>query len=96
MLKFWVFGYFRFVFCIKIILIYEYDCIIDRMNFWGYLIINFFLLMIWYVLVGNKNCGKEVIKEFKLLVREVYKFGMEVRFICFICILIVLFELNCL
>lgn len=49
-----------------------------KMNFWGYSTINFFSPMIRYASAGNKNCGKEAIKEFKSLVREAHKLGMEV------------------
>jgi isoamylase len=49
-----------------------------RVNFWGYSTINFFSPMTRYAAAGNKNCGREAIKEFKTLVREAHKLGMEV------------------
>lgn len=54
-----------------------------RTNFWGYSTINFFSPMTRFAAAGNKNCGREAIKEFKTLVREAHKLGMEVRLLTF-------------
>jgi isoamylase len=51
----------------------------DRMNFWGYSTINFFSPMTRYAASGIRNCGREAINEFKTLVREAHKLGIEVR-----------------
>lgn len=50
-----------------------------RMNFWGYSTISYFSPMIRYSSVGICNCGREAINEFKLLVREAHKRGIEVQ-----------------
>ncbi|CAI0387966.1 unnamed protein product [Linum tenue] len=50
----------------------------SRMNFWGYSTINFFSPMTRYSSAGTRNCGRDAINEFKLLVREAHKRGIEV------------------
>lgn len=59
---------------------HAYNPVMDdyKVNFWGYSTINFFSPMTRYAAAGNKNCGREAIKEFKTLVREAHKLGMEV------------------
>ncbi|KAK4757796.1 hypothetical protein SAY87_019097 [Trapa incisa] len=49
-----------------------------RMNFWGYSTINFFSPMIRYSSAGTSNDGSSAINEFKLLIREAHKRGIEV------------------
>ncbi|KAK9697543.1 hypothetical protein RND81_08G044200 [Saponaria officinalis] len=49
-----------------------------KVNFWGYSTVNFFSPMIRYASSGARNCGREAINEFKLLVREAHKRGIEV------------------
>ncbi|KNA19476.1 hypothetical protein SOVF_061290 [Spinacia oleracea] len=49
-----------------------------KMNFWGYSTINYFSPMIRYASSGIRNCGREAINEFKLLVREAHKRDIEV------------------
>ncbi|XP_021724985.1 LOW QUALITY PROTEIN: isoamylase 1, chloroplastic-like [Chenopodium quinoa] len=49
-----------------------------KMNFWGYSTINFFSPMIRYASSGIRNCGRDAIDEFKLLVREAHKRDIEV------------------
>ncbi|GLJ10540.1 hypothetical protein SUGI_0130070 [Cryptomeria japonica] len=59
---------------------YSYNSVMGdyKMNFWGYSTINFFSPMIRYAASGVKNCGRDAIKEFKMLVREAHKHGIEV------------------
>ncbi len=47
------------------------------MNFWGYSSINFFSPMTRYAAAGIRNCGRDAINEFKTLVREAHKLGIE-------------------
>ncbi|XP_038696318.1 isoamylase 1, chloroplastic isoform X2 [Tripterygium wilfordii] len=49
-----------------------------KLNYWGYSTVNFFAPMIRYSSAGARNCGHDVINEFKLLVREAHKRGIEV------------------
>lgn len=49
-----------------------------KVNFWGYSTINFFSPMARYAAAGVKDCGREAIREFKTLVKEAHKFGMEI------------------
>jgi isoamylase len=49
-----------------------------KMNFWGYSSINFFSPMTRYAAAGIRNCGRDAINEFKTLVREAHKLGIEV------------------
>lgn len=49
------------------------------MNFWGYSTINYFSPMTRYSSSGIRNCGREAINEFKFLVREAHKRGIEVQ-----------------
>lgn len=48
------------------------------MNFWGYSTVNFFSPMMRYASAGHSSCGRDAIKEFKTLVREAHKNGIEV------------------
>jgi Alpha amylase, catalytic domain len=48
------------------------------MNFWGYSTVNFFSPMMRYASAGHSNYGRDAIKEFKTLVREAHKLGIEV------------------
>lgn len=59
---------------------YSYNPVMGdyKMNFWGYSTINFFSPMTRYAAAGVKNCGRDAIKEFKILVREAHKRGIEV------------------
>lgn len=59
---------------------YTYNSVMGdyKMNFWGYSTINFFSPMIRYAASGNQFCGLKAINEFKTLVREAHKLGMEV------------------
>jgi len=47
-----------------------------------------------FAAAGNKNCGREAIREFKILVREAHKLGMEVRLLTFSQTMDVLFEIS--
>uniref|UniRef100_A0A9I9DED4 isoamylase n=1 Tax=Cucumis melo TaxID=3656 RepID=A0A9I9DED4_CUCME len=49
-----------------------------KMNFWGYSTVNYFSPMIRYSSAGIGNCGQDAINEFKLLIREAHKRGIEV------------------
>ncbi|KAL9445189.1 hypothetical protein AB3S75_018223 [Citrus x aurantiifolia] len=49
-----------------------------KVNFWGYSTFNYFSPMIRYSSAGIRNCGHDAINEFKLLVREAHKRGIEV------------------
>ncbi|KNA14483.1 hypothetical protein SOVF_107160 isoform B [Spinacia oleracea] len=59
---------------------YSYNSAVGdyKMNFWGYSTINYFSPMIRYASSGIRNCGREAINEFKLLVREAHKRDIEV------------------
>lgn len=59
---------------------YAYNSVMGdyKMNFWGYSTINFFSPMIRYAKSGNQRCGLDAINEFKTLVREAHKHGIEV------------------
>ncbi|CAA6671175.1 unnamed protein product [Spirodela intermedia] len=50
----------------------------NKFNFWGYSTVNFFSPMIRYSSAGLGNCGLDAINEFKFLVREAHKRGIEV------------------
>jgi len=52
---------------------------ICRVNFWGYSTVSFFSPMIRYSSSGIRDCGRDAVNEFKLLVREAHKRGIEVR-----------------
>ncbi|XP_062158376.1 isoamylase 1, chloroplastic isoform X2 [Alnus glutinosa] len=49
-----------------------------KVNFWGYSTVNYFSPMIRYSSRGMHNCGHDAINEFKLLIREAHKRGIEV------------------
>nr|XP_027072174.1 isoamylase 1, chloroplastic-like isoform X1 [Coffea arabica] len=49
-----------------------------KMNFWGYSTVNFFSPMTRYSSAGALNCGLGAIDEFKCLVKEAHKRGIEV------------------
>ncbi|KAK7318009.1 hypothetical protein RJT34_02706 [Clitoria ternatea] len=49
-----------------------------RVNFWGYSTINYFSPMIRYSSAGIQNCGRDGINEFKFLIKEAHKRGIEV------------------
>ncbi|KAL9224599.1 hypothetical protein vseg_000618 [Gypsophila vaccaria] len=49
-----------------------------KVNFWGYSTVSFFSPMIRYSSSEELSCGREAINEFKLLVREAHKKGIEV------------------
>ncbi|KAJ4709190.1 isoamylase 1, chloroplastic-like [Melia azedarach] len=49
-----------------------------KVNFWGYSTISYFSPMIRYSSAGIRNCGRDAINEFKLLVKEAHKRGIEV------------------
>ncbi|KAI5058451.1 hypothetical protein GOP47_0026621 [Adiantum capillus-veneris] len=59
---------------------YAYNSVMGdyKMNFWGYSTLNFFSPMIRYAKSGNQGCGLDAITEFKTLVRDAHKCGIEV------------------
>lgn len=59
-------------------MILVYITFLIRVNFWGYSTFNYFSPMIRYSSAGIRNCGHDAINEFKLLVREAHKRGIEV------------------
>ncbi|KAK4564653.1 hypothetical protein RGQ29_006652 [Quercus rubra] len=48
-----------------------------KVNFWGYSTVNYFSPMTKYSSSGVRNCGRDAINEFKLLIREAHKQGIE-------------------
>ncbi|XP_007014466.2 PREDICTED: isoamylase 1, chloroplastic isoform X1 [Theobroma cacao] len=59
---------------------YSYNSILGdyKLNFWGYSTVNFFSPMIRYSSSGMHNCGRDAVNEFKYLVKEAHKRGIEV------------------
>ena len=49
-----------------------------RRNFWGYSTVNFFSPMTRYAEAGDKDCGRAAAQEFKYMVREAHRAGIEV------------------
>ncbi|XVF19054.1 hypothetical protein REPUB_Repub11eG0077200 [Reevesia pubescens] len=59
---------------------YSYNSVLGdyKLNFWGYSTVNYFTPMIRYSSAGIDNCGRDAINEFKYLVKEAHKRGIEV------------------
>ncbi|XP_071725446.1 isoamylase 1, chloroplastic isoform X1 [Rutidosis leptorrhynchoides] len=59
---------------------YSYNPVLGdyRLNYWGYSTINYFSPMLRYASAGARNCGLDAINEFKQLVKEAHKRGIEV------------------
>lgn len=70
-------DYVIIVFCTYIFLKILFN-FISRMNFWGYSTVNYFSPMARYSAAGVHNFGLGATDEFKLLVREAHKRGIEV------------------
>ncbi|XP_023744999.1 isoamylase 1, chloroplastic [Lactuca sativa] len=49
-----------------------------RLNYWGYSTINYFSPMLRYASAGGRNGGLDAINEFKQLIKEAHKRGIEV------------------
>lgn len=49
-----------------------------RRNFWGYSTVNFFSPMSRYAAAGDEDCGRSAAREFKYMVREAHRAGLEV------------------
>ncbi|XP_059634490.1 isoamylase 1, chloroplastic [Cornus florida] len=49
-----------------------------KVNFWGYSTVNFFSPMTRYASAGTDDCGRGAINEFKHLIKEAHKRGIEV------------------
>ncbi|XP_022973965.1 isoamylase 1, chloroplastic [Cucurbita maxima] len=59
---------------------YSYNSVLGdyKVNFWGYSTVGFLSPMIRYSSAGIRNCGQDAINEFKLLIKEAHKRGIEV------------------